>query len=231
MDLKVIWEMPTKVILFDLGGVLIDFIGLREVGKLLRPDPGPSEIRNRWIASDAIIRFERGDCSPEEFARSFVEEWGLALDPGTFLKTFRGWIKSPFPGVESLLSDLRQRFVLACLSNTNELHWHAMLDESGLRNSLDKHYASHLIGKVKPDREVFSFVVQDLGCYPSEIIFFDDGVENIEGAREAGIPAYQARGLHELEARAIQLGLLGPGYIGTSSTIKMASNRIGLTKK
>ena len=61
MDMKVIWDMSAKVILFDLGGVLIDFVGLQEVGKLLRHDPGPSEIRSRWIASDAIIRFERGD--------------------------------------------------------------------------------------------------------------------------------------------------------------------------
>ncbi len=209
--------MSAKVILFDLGGVLIDFVGLQEVGKLLRHDPGPSEIRSRWIASDAIIRFERGDCSPEDFAKCFVEEWGLALDPGTFLKTFQGWIKAPFPGVERFLSDLRRRFVVACLSNTNELHWHAMLDESGLRSSLDKHYASHLIGRVKPDREIFTFVVQDLGCRPSEIIFFDDTPENIEGAREAGIPAYQIQGLRELETRANQLDLLSPGYIGTSS--------------
>ena len=219
-----------KVILFDLGGVLIDFIGLREVGKLLRHDPGPSEIRNRWIASDAIIRFERGNCSPEEFARSFVKEWDLALDPGTFLKTFRSWIKPPFPGFESLLSDLRQRFVLACLSNTNELHWDAMLDQGGLRNSLDKHYASHLIGKVKPDREVFAFVVRDLGCDAAEVVFFDDGMENVEAARRAGLSAYRTLGLRELETRASQLDLLSSGYTGTSSTAKMTPGRIGLTK-
>ncbi len=208
-------EKP-KVILFDLGGVLINFIGLQGVGKLLQNDPAPGEIRNRWIASDAIIQFERGGCSPGEFARTFVEEWGLALDPDTFLEMFRSWIKPPFPGVEDLLSDLRERFILACLSNTNELHWRTMLDEGGLRKSLDKHYASHLIGKAKPNWEVFAFVVQDLGCDPSEIIFFDDGAENIEGAREAGLFAYQAQGFGELEMRASQLGLLSPGYRSTS---------------
>ncbi len=198
-----------KVILFDLGGVLIDFIGLRELGKLLRHDPGPSAIRDRWIASDAIIRFERGNCSPEEFARSFVQEWGLALEPGTFLKTFRTWIEPPFPGVESLLSDLRQSFVLACLSNTNELHWNVMLDVHGFRNCFDWLYASHLIGAVKPDPEIFAHVSRDMGCDPSEIVFFDDGMENVEGARRAGLRAHKVQGFGELRAKAAQLGLTG----------------------
>ncbi len=88
-----------------------------------------------------------------------------------------------------------------------------MLDEGGLRQSLDKHYASHLIGKTKPDRDVFAFVVRDLGCDPTELIFFDDGAENVEGARDAGLLAYRVEGLRELETQAIHLGLLRPGYL------------------
>ena len=202
-----------KFLLFDLGGVLVKFVGLVEVRKLLDVDPGPDDIRHRWITSRSIIEFEQGACSPEAFSRNFVDEWGLALDPASFLEMFQSWIKPPFPGVERFLTALRPSFGLACLSNTNELHWHAMLDDGGLRQSLDKHYASYLIGKMKPDRDAFAFVIQDLGCDPSEVIFFDDGPENVKGAREAGLLAYRAQGLRDLEVRAIQLGLLGHGYL------------------
>ena len=198
-----------KAILFDLGGVLIDFIGLREVAKLLPHDPGPSEIRNRWIASEAIIQFERGGCSAEEFARNFVDEWDLSMNHARFLTMFQGWIEPPFPGVETLLAGLRQSYVLAYLSNTNELHWHTMLDQSGLRKSLDKHYASHLIGAVKPDPAIFAHVSKDMECDPSEIVFFDDGMENVVGARRAGLRAHQVQGFGELRAKAAQLGLIG----------------------
>ena len=201
-----------RVILFDLGGVLIDFVGVREVRKLLKHDPGPSETRKRWITSDALDRFERGRCTPNDFAGYFIEEWGLSLNPERFLEIYRTWIQPPFPGVEKLLSDLRQRYVLACLSNTSELHWHAMLDKSGLRKFFKHHYASHLIGIMKPDQEVFRCVIHDLGCNASEIVFFDDGIENVEGARRAGLTAYRTLGLSDLETRLGSLGLLGPGY-------------------
>ena len=84
-----------KVLLFDLGGVLIEFTGLVEVRKLLEADPGSDDIRHRWIESHSVVRFERGECSPDEFSHSFVEEWDLAIDPASFLTIFRSWIRRP----------------------------------------------------------------------------------------------------------------------------------------
>ena len=54
----------TKVILFDLGGVLIDFAGLREIEKMLTPPLTPEEVRHRWITSRSVVDFERGLLSP-----------------------------------------------------------------------------------------------------------------------------------------------------------------------
>lgn len=208
-----------KVLLFDLGGVLIEFVGLIEIRKLLDHDPGPDAIRHRWMTSRSILRFERGECSPDEFSRSFVEEWGLSIEPASFLTIFRSWVRRPFPGVESFLSELRPTFVVACLSNTNEVHWTEMLELYGLRHHFDRHYASHLIGAVKPEPEVFAFVSGDLGYAPSDIAFFDDGLENVQGARQAGLHAYRVEGLQDLRSRATNLGILGahkPGPAGYS---------------
>jgi len=219
-----------KVILFDLGGVLINFVGVREVRKLLTNDPGPDETRRCWISSEALALFERGGCSAEVFAKHFMKEWGITLEPGKFLEVYRTWIEPPFSGVEDLLSDLRQRHILACLSNTSELHWHAMLDESGLRKFFDYHYASHLIGQMKPDPRIFNFAVQDLGCDPSEIVFFDDGEENVDGARRAGLTAYRTLGFSDLESRIEQLGLLSSGYRDRVNATTAISGRSALAK-
>lgn len=199
-----------KVLLFDLGGVLIEFAGLDEMRSLLARDPGAAAVRQRWIASPAILAFERGAISAEAFAGRFVAEWGLALDPAAFLARFRSWINPPYPGVADLLDALRADFVLACLSNTNEAHWADMLDRHGLRPALDRHYASHLIGAAKPDPAVFAFVTRDLGCAPGEIAFFDDAAENVEAARRAGFQAHLVPRPEGLRAQLGQLGLLGP---------------------
>jgi putative hydrolase of the HAD superfamily len=197
-----------KVLLFDLGGVLVDGAGLRELPRLLdRPMP-PEELRRRWVASPSVARFETGQCSGPEFADAFIEEWELTLDRDAFLTQFRAWVGAPYPETAELLSDLRNRHTLACLSNTNAVHWERLQQMDGLRLVLERPFVSHQIGLMKPAAEVFALVARDLGCEPGEIAFFDDGPENVDGATRAGLSARQTVGHDHLRTVLKGLGLL-----------------------
>jgi glucose-1-phosphatase len=196
-----------KVLLFDLGGVLVENGGLGELlGLLGSIEPG--ELRRRWVNSPAVGRFETGCCTGDEFAASFMEEWGLRLDPGEFLARFQAWVKAPYPGIPEVLAGLRGRHSLACLSNTNAVHWEKVLQMDGLRPVLERPFASHLLGLMKPGPEVFAHVVRELGCRPGEIAFFDDGPENVAGAAQAGLSAHLTVGPDQLRAALGRLGIL-----------------------
>lgn len=201
----------TKVILFDLGGVLIDFAGLREIEKMLTPPLTPEEVRHRWITSRSVVDFERGLLSPRIFAERFLAEWGFAVQPDAFLSLFRSWNRGPLAGAHDLLDRLRPHFTLACLSNTNEIHWADLLDRDGLRSAFHRHYASHLLAMTKPDPRIYRSVAGHLGHDPSEIAFFDDGAENVAGALAAGLQAYRVEGVADLQRRLAALGLLNAG--------------------
>ncbi len=198
-----------KAILFDVGGVLINFEGLNKVSNFMRNAPDTTDIRSRWIASPAIISFETGKLSKEEFAAQFVEEWDLQITSRQFLELFVAWLIGPLPGVDALLGELQNHFTLACLSNTNELHWEIMLGGCGLREQMHHQYSSHLIGKLKPDPAAFNFVCKDLELNPDQIIFFDDGAENISGAQQFGMQAHKVHGPHEIREKLVELDLLG----------------------
>lgn len=201
----------TKVILFDLGGVLIDFAGLREIERMLDPRLTPEEVRHRWITSDSVVNFERGALPPRIFAERFLAEWGLAFQPDAFLSLFRSWNKGPLDGALDLLDRLRPHFTLACLSNTNEIHWTDLLDRHGLRSAFHRHYESHLLAMTKPDPRIYRSVADHLGCVPSEIVFFDDGAENVAGALATGMQAYRVEGVVDLQTKLDALGLLSRG--------------------
>lgn len=201
-----------KAILFDLGGVLVDFVGLDEIRNIMPAThelctAAPGDIRSRWITSPAVSAFERGDLSPGSFAANMVEEWELQVDPQRFLEIFTSWIKGTLPGTEALLADLRPHFTLACLSNTNEVHWEKLLNDCGLGSQLHNHYASHLIRRLKPDPDIFRFACEDLGFEPHEIIFFDDGEENVSGAERFGLSAYKVHNPNQISAKLADLGL------------------------
>ena len=196
------------VLLFDLGGVLIDFAGFDELSHLLPGGVSRDEIRERWISSPSVQRFERAEITPQEFARGVVPELGLDLGPDEFIEAFVDWARGLYPGARSLLNGLQKVARLACLSNSNELH--TPLHRQSIEPLMDRYFFSDEIGKVKPDREIYEHVIRDLDVPPRRIAFFDDTPVNVEAAREVGISAYEVDGIAELEAQLYRLEVLNP---------------------
>ena len=194
------------VLLFDLGGVLIDFAGFEEMRRLLPQESDRSEIRDRWIHSESVQLFERGDITPESFARRLVEEFHLELSAEDFLREFVSWARGPYPGAVTLLGRLRATHRIACLSNSNELH--TPIHRASIQPYVDSFYFSDEIGLVKPDREIFDYVIRDLAVSPRRIAFFDDTPVNVEAAREVGLTTYLVDGIAALKTQLQRLGLL-----------------------
>ena len=196
------------VLLFDLGGVLIDFAGFRELGRILPAGVDRAEVRSRWISSPMVQRFERAEITPREFASGVIRELRLELSTDQFLAALIDWARGPYPGARSLLEEIPANYQLACLSNSNELH--TPLHRRSMEPLFDRYYFSDEIGLVKPEREIFEYVISDLKVTPGRIAFFDDTPINVEGARQAGMNAFQTDGVDELEGRLRTLGVLSP---------------------
>jgi HAD superfamily hydrolase (TIGR01509 family) len=194
------------VLLFDLGGVLIDFAGFDELTQMLPDAPDRAEIRDRWIHSESVQLFERGDITPEMFARLLIEEFHLEMSAEGFIREFVSWARGPYPGAILLLRRLRTTHRIACLSNSNELH--TPLHRASIHPHVDTFYFSDEIGLVKPDREVFDYVICDLAVSPRRIAFFDDTMVNVEAAQNVGLSAFLVDGIVELEAQLQRLGVI-----------------------
>ena len=52
---------------------------------------------------------------------------------------------------------------------------------------------SSTIGLRKPEAEAYDYVVRAIGVSANRIVFFDDTVENIEGARARGLQAVHVK--------------------------------------
>jgi hypothetical protein len=91
--------MPTtiEVLLFDLGEVLVEFSGVRDVAPLLRTEATESEILERWSSCPHTEAYCRGLLTREDFAERFVHDWGVDLPPERFLQAFRSWSRSLLP--------------------------------------------------------------------------------------------------------------------------------------
>ena len=193
----------TTILLFDLGGVLIEnnvFIDLSKL--LLEPIDGPT-LQRRWLESPAVRDFERGYTTPDVFAAAFIEEWNLDLSAVDFIELFAGWLRGPFPGAVDFLDDLRKRYTVAYLSNSNCLHWERL---KPVLDYADHAFSSHLYGIVKPEIEIFERVIRDLTVSAEQIHFFDDSIQNVIAARESGMRAHHTVGFSALKKAMSELG-------------------------
>jgi putative hydrolase of the HAD superfamily len=179
------------VILFDLGGVLVENRAAQALTKLVPEPLDESRLRERWQRSSSIRDFERGDIPPAEFATRFVAEWGIQMSEESFLGQFEEWPAGPYHGVEPMLTRLRETRHVACLSNCNELHWKRF---GAFLDCFDDAFSSHLLGAVKPEFRAYDAVIRALGCPPADILFFDDSAANVHAAQCLGMRALQVDG-------------------------------------
>jgi putative hydrolase of the HAD superfamily len=199
--------MASDVVLFDLGGVLVELGGVAMFGGWIG-EQREEEIWRRWLACPWVRRYERGQCTTQEFGDGMVESWSLSLSPDEFLDHFRRWPRGLFPGARELLCDLEGAATRACFSNTNALHWNDQFRAFELDRLLEHTFLSFELGLVKPDREAFEHVVESLGVGPERVLFLDDNQLNVEGARAAGIDAVRVVGVEAARAELVRRGLL-----------------------
>ncbi len=198
----------TEVLLFDLGGVLVDFSGVRDVAPLLLVEASESEVREAWSRCPHTEAFCRGQLSRQEFAERFVRDWGIDLPPDRFLTSFRSWSRCLLPGAAELLTMLRPRFRLAALSNSNELHWERNVNDLGVTDWFEVAISSHHVGLCKPDPRIYLAALDRLAVSPEAVVFFDDVPENVAAALELGMRAYQVDGVDGVRERLVSEQLL-----------------------
>lgn len=206
-----------SAIIFDLGGVFIKLTGVSTMLEWTAGKYTVDELWDIWFKSDNVRRFETGQSGSREFARSIIDEYGLPVDDTEFLKHFKSWSNVPFPGTRRLLTFLKQNYTLVSLSNTNKIHWNNMCERFSIDSFFHANFPSHITGKVKPERDSFEYVLNQLAVPPEQIYFFDDNPVNIQSAGSTGINAFQVAGIDELISTLMNLKIINnipslPGY-------------------
>ncbi len=198
---------PFDVVLFDLGGVLIELGGvtsLQEMAGLVSDEA----VWQKWLTSPWVRRFESGGCTPVEFSTGVVTEWDLPISPERFLEIFRDWPVGPLAGASELLADVRGVVPAGCLSNTNTMHWDHQFSRWPLLGVFDYRFLSFDLGLVKPDPALFRAVSDRLPVDPDRVLFLDDNILNTEAAQAFGFRSERVVGVDEARGVLVEAGVI-----------------------
>jgi glucose-1-phosphatase len=198
-----------KLVLFDIGGVIID-LDFHDARSTLESeyqmDPETFlELTRSGFKGEVLSVTEKamiGAIETQEYLRAFQDGCRYPV-PLEIVERLRASMLGPErPEMLDLLDQLRKHIPIAAFTNTMALHWNLLMDRERYRfpRLFSTIFASHLIGDAKPRTEAFKKVLRTLGVNPEEVIFIDDSEVNVSGAAQLGIKGIVFESVESLRA-------------------------------
>jgi putative hydrolase of the HAD superfamily len=197
-------------IIFDFGNVISSF----DVGKFLARLNGWSGVpvetlRERVYGSDLHSLYERGGISSEEFRDRVARMTGARVPVEAFEEGFTD-IFTPLADTQALITDLKGRYRLGLLSNTNECHFRRHIRRVPVFPLFDTVTLSFEVGALKPEPPIYRDALRKLSLPPEACVFIDDIAEYAEGAKALGIHGIRYTGHAKLVRELSGLGVVRP---------------------
>ncbi len=186
--------------MFDLGGVVFG-IDFESACSHWATHAGVSTetIKSRFRIDEWYERHERGEIGASEYFDALRDTLGITLSDEQFAVGWNAIFEDQSAEVFELLQALGSRIPIYAFSNSNVMHqefWERKYAKTlGLFREV---FVSCELGLRKPEAAAFRHVAACIGSEPEKLLFFDDRAENVDGARDIGMPAVQVRGFADI---------------------------------
>ena len=203
--------MPAETwFIFDLGNVLIKLAYERVLASIC----GQASVQRDDLVT--LLEQPGGYRDLERGAVTFWEFYEFLCDRADYRGSIRefhelwsDFFDGPVAGIEELLERVRQRYRVAFLSNSNEVHAEVIPQKfATLFRKEDRFIFSYRFRVAKPELEMFQRALEVIGALPQHTVYIDDLIENVIAARTMGMKAFQFRDSISMAKELEREGLL-----------------------
>ena len=200
--------MTTRTVVFDLGGVLIDWDPRYLYRQLLPEDEVEAFLDEIGFAAWNHAQDAGGtwsDAVAAHVARHPHRRELIEAYPQRFLETLGG----PIQGTVAILEELHTRGVpLLALTNWSAETFRIARSEFDFLDLFDAIVVSGEERVAKPDPRIFQILLDRHGLDAAHTIVIDDAPANVSAAREAGLVAIRYESPSSLREQLVAAGLL-----------------------
>jgi FMN phosphatase YigB (HAD superfamily) len=186
--------MPSETwFLFDLGNTVIKLAYERVLAGICREASITRDDLVELLEEPGGYRdMERGAVTFWEFYEFLTERADYRGSIRDLHSIWSDFFDGPIAGIEEVLDRVREKYRVAFLSNSNEVHAEVIPRQfASLFQKDDRFVFSHRFHVAKPDPEIFRRALEIIGALPQHTVFVDDLVENVMAAQAVGMKAYQ----------------------------------------
>ena len=182
-----------KFFVFDLGGVLSVPMVSKKLYEQIKWKVSYEEFLDKFNNSEESIKVHKGEISTKEF----FEYLKRYMDDNITLEEFKNiYVNNNkfFNDTIEIIKKLKNLgYKVYLLSNLKEIDYEKFIKHFDV-SIFDELFLSFKLGMLKPNDDIYQYVINKLNTKPENIYFFDDNKENVDGAIKNGINAYQVTG-------------------------------------
>jgi 2-haloacid dehalogenase len=198
------------VVIFDLGGVLIDWNPRHLYRKLFAGDEAAMEHFLATVCSQEWNRGQDAGGLIADAARRLKEQHA---DKAELIDAFYGrfdeMMAGPIRGTVEILAELHARGTpLYLLSNFSAETYPLACQRFDFLRLFDGIIVSGEVKAIKPDRRIYEILIERYRIDPHRAVFIDDVAENVDAAQRLGIHGIQFIDPEGLRAELAMLDLL-----------------------
>ena len=153
------------------------------------------------FVENIIAKFEKGILTPELFRQKLRDFLGIEVTDQEIDDAWNALLYDiPKERIE-IIEKVKENYNIYLLSNSNEIHYDLFVRDLQLRfgyrefdELFHKAYFSFDLHLLKPNPEIYEFVMNQHGMVPEETLFIDDKPENIDAAKKLGLLTYKLAG-------------------------------------
>jgi FMN phosphatase YigB (HAD superfamily) len=201
---------PTRAVLFDLGGVLLD----TDFGRALaawqaHSRLAPQQLREAFAFDDPFQRHETGRLDDDGYFDHLRQLLALECDLSQVEAGFNAVLGGEIAETVRLLEAIRAKVPCYAISNTNPAHLAQI--ERAFPHFLPRFtrvFASHQIGHRKPHAAAFEHVLREIALPAPQVLLFDDLPANVQAAAALGLQAVLVQSPADVRTALAARGLL-----------------------
>lgn len=197
-----------KNVVFDIGNVLVNFRWRELMAQLQLSKEAQDRFEDYVFGSKWWHEFDHSTMDEEEVLCHLREDNEEYRDAFELVWENRDKLVEPYEYAVTWIADLQAAGYRVYLLSNYPATLFSMHAENGsfpFLDMVDGKVVSGYVKMIKPEPDIYEYLVENYGLKASECVFLDDRAENVEGAKQVGMHGIQVHNYEQAKRELDEL--------------------------